>query len=130
MIACRPRRTGLGSERGRRTVRVLAINRIADLNALELIAVLDARRNSAAIRAARRIEREARKAPHEPRSDVELDRHALGELIEVLSEARWEGDFSRRGASAGSGEQGFRARRMGTRGPLVPKPPENDRKLR
>ena len=46
----------------------------------------------AASRAAAKIEHEAKKRPDEPRADVQLNREALEQLVQVLSEKRWRGD--------------------------------------
>lgn len=65
---------------------------VDELAALELVDVLLDRANMAASRAAAKIEHEAKKAPDEPRADVQLSREALEQLVEVLSEKRWRGD--------------------------------------
>ena len=65
---------------------------IAQPDALELVNVLFERANIAASRAAAKIQHEAKKGPEEPRADVQLNREALEQLVEVLSETRWKGD--------------------------------------
>jgi hypothetical protein len=65
---------------------------VDELDALELVAALLDRANIAASRAAAKIEREAKKGPEEPRTDVQLNREALEQLVQALSEKRWKGD--------------------------------------
>ncbi len=65
---------------------------IDELAALKLVDILLDRGNIAASRAAAKIEHEAKKGPEEPRADVQLNREALEQLVEVLSEKRWKGD--------------------------------------
>jgi len=65
---------------------------IDEFAALKLVDILLDRDNIAASRAAAKIEHEAKKGPEEPRADVQLNREALEQLVEVLSEKRWKGD--------------------------------------
>ena len=65
---------------------------VDELDALELVDVLLNRANIAASRAAAKIAHEAKKGPEEPRTDVQLNREALEQLVEALSEKRWKGD--------------------------------------
>ncbi len=66
---------------------------IDEFAALKLVVILLDRENIAASRAAAKIEHEAKKGPEEPRADIQLNREALEQLVEVLSDNRWKGDL-------------------------------------